>query len=552
MVVGLLGILKAGGIYVPIEPSHPVTRIAMMLEDAGIKLVATQQPLPETWPVPNLRFVDIDAAQEPGGESEENPSAGIVAENLAYTIYTSGSTGAPKGVMVSHAALRNTLLWRRAQFSLSPSERILQNIPFTFDPSLWQILGALISGAGLVLVRPGGHRDLPHLFEQIAAHEITITDFPPSLLQELLEGEEIKSCHTLRHIFVGGEVLSAELQQKFFSRSAAELHNVYGPTETAIDAACWTCRRNGAAASVPIGRPIFNKEIYLLDNDLNPVPVGVSGELCIGGVGLARGYMGQPGLTAERFIPHPFSSSGARLYRTGDLARYRADGNIEFIGREDSQVKIRGLRIELGEIEQLLKRHPVVQEAVVIASAWGKETRLVAYVTAGREGAGLTSGQLRSFLKDVLPESMLPVAYVVLEELPRTAGGKVDRKALPVPEAQAAVRNGALAPRNALERTIAEIWQEVLGLPKVGIDDNFFDLGGHSLLLVRVHRRLVHELKRSLPVMDLFQYPTIGALAQHLAQDQPENISAERLQAKARQQRLAVAQQAHRRARGNQ
>jgi amino acid adenylation domain-containing protein len=551
MVVGLLGILKAGGVYVPIEPSYPITRIAMMLENAGIKLIVAQRPLPETWPVPDLRFVDINATEEPGRESEENPSAGIVAENLAYIIYTSGSTNAPKGVMVSHAALRNTLLWRRAKFSLSPSERILQNIPFTFDPSLWQILGTLISGAGLVLVRPEGHRDFPHLFEQIAAHEITITDFPPSLLQELLEGEEIKGCHTLRHIFVGGEVLSAELQQKFFSRSGAELHNVYGPTETAIDATCWTCRKNVATASVPIGRPIFNKEIYLLDNDLRPVPIGVSGELCIGGAGLARGYIGQPGLTAEKFIPHPFSSSGVRLYRTGDLARYRADGNIEFIGREDSQVKIRGLRIELEEIEQLLKRHPAVQEAVAVTSAWGKETRLVAYVTAAREGAGLASGELRSFLKDTLPESMLPVAYIVLEKLPRTIGGKVDRKALPAPEAQATVRNEALAPRNALERTIAEIWQEVLALPKVGVDDNFFDLGGHSLLLVRVHRRLVRELQLNLPVVDLFQYPTIGALAQHLTHGEPENISAERLQAKARQQRVAIAQQAHRRARRN-
>ena len=554
MIVGLLAILKSGGVYVPLEPHHPRARVGAILTDAQVTVLLTQRGLAEKWETTNLRAIHLDAIGEKADEIDMNPSTAVDGENLAYILYTSGSTGAPKGVMISHAGLRNTLLWRRATFALSPSDRVLQNIPSIFDPSLWQILGTLISGATLVLANHGGQYDFPHLFEQIATNAVTITDFPPSLLSELLDAREIEGCHSLRHIFAGGEVLSKEVQQKFFSRLGAELHNVYGPTEAAIDATWWTCRRDHQTSPVPIGKPIANKEIYILDDNLCPVPVGVCGELFIGGAGLARGYVGQPDLTAQKFIPHPFGGPGSRLYCTGDLARYRQGGEIEFLGRADRQVKIRGLRIELEEVERVLERHPAVQETAVVVLQSDRESRLVAYAGIGSRTTAPTVRELRKHLKDNLPESMIPSAFVVLEKLPRNAAGKIDRQALPSPDPESASAGSVLAPRTPLEQTIAGIWRDVLALPKVGMDDNFFDLGGHSLLLVRVHQRLVLELGQNLSVVDLFQYPTIGDLAQHLSRQIPKLISEDKLRRKAKQQQLAIArqQQAHRRARSVQ
>lgn len=554
MIVGLLAILKSGGVYIPIDPDHPRTRMVAILADARVGVLLTQRSLAEKWDATNLSVIYLDATGETADDSEMNPATAVDGDNLAYILYTSGSTGTPKGVMISHAGLRNTLLWRRATFALSSSDRVLQNIPFVFDPSLWQILGTLISGATLILANHGGQYDFPHLFEQIATNAVTITDFPPSLLSELLDAPEIEDCDSLRHIFAGGEVLSPEVQQKFFSRLGAELHNVYGPTEAAIDATWWTCRRDHPASPVPIGKPIANKEIYVLDDNLYPVPVGVCGELFIGGAGLARGYVGQPDLTAQKFIPHPFGASGSRLYRTGDLARCRQGGEIEFLGRADRQVKVRGQRIELEEIERLMERHPAVQESAVVVLQSGKELRLVAYAGIGSGTTTPTARELRKHLKDNLPESMIPSAFVVLEKLPRNAAGKIDRQNLPAPDTEFASAGSVLAPRTPLEQTIAGIWQDVLALPKVGMEDNFFDLGGHSLLLVRVHQRLILELGQNLSVVDLFQYPTIGDLAQHLSRQIPKGISEDQLRRKAQQQQLAIArrQQAHRRARSLQ
>jgi amino acid adenylation domain-containing protein len=545
MVVGMLAILKAGATIISLDAAQPAARLGFMARDAGIKLVLTRDDQPLSWLEDPAQIVPLQAA-ESSQENEQNPCVPVAAENLAYIIYTSGSTGSPKGVAVPHGSLSNTLLWRKAAFALSGRERVLQNIPATFDPSLWQIFGSLISGAALVLLRHGGHQDFPHILEEIAAHKITITDFSPSLLQELLEIEDLQACDSLRRIFVGGEVLSAALQEKFFQRLPSELHNVYGPSEVAIDATCWTCQHGAAAKSVPIGRPISNKAIYILDVELRPVPIGVTGEIYIGGAGLARGYVGQPGLTAEQFLPNPFSAPGSRFYRTGDMGRYRFDGAIEFLGRRDYQVKIRGVRVELEEIERVLERHLDIKEAVVTASPWHGENRLVAYITPVNPSIGAPeAAALRAYLKESLPDSMVPSAYVSLEILPRSSSGKVDRQALPQPDdaAAASPQESIAQPRNAMERGIAKIWQEVLGVSVVGINDNFFDLGGHSLLLARVHRRLCQDLGRNLQLVDLFRCPSIRSLAKHLSGQEEDQVPAERLRNKALRQIASISRQ---------
>ena len=556
MVVALLAIFKAGATYVPLDPAHPVVRLSFMVKDAGIRLVLTRQDTSLPWLPDTTQVVSLQTI-EPSVAWKKNPQVPLAADNLAYIIYTSGSTGSPKGVCVPHSSLSNTLLWRKIAFAMSERERVLQNIPATFDPSLWQILGSLISGASLVLLRHGGHQDFPHILEEIAAHKITITDFPPSLLQELLEIDDLRACDSLRRVFVGGEALSAGLQEKFFGRLRAELHNVYGPSEVAIDATCWTCQRGAAAKPVPIGRPISNKAMYVLDAELQPVPIGVPGMLYIGGAGLARGYNSQPGLTAERFFPNPFGAPGSRFYRSGDIARYRFDGAIEFLGRSDHQVKVRGVRVELEEVESVLKRHPGIREAVVAASFWQGENRLLAYVTPADTCTGTPdAAALRAYMKERLPDAMVPGAYVSLQTLPRNSSGKVDRKDLPPPDAviEVPLQGSLVPPSNGLEREIAKIWQEVLGIPAVGIHDNFFDLGGHSLLLVRVHRRLCQDLGCTLQLVDLFRCPSIHALAKQLKSKEEEQLPAERLRDKALRQIASQArqQQAYRIARSRQ
>ncbi|HYX25953.1 MAG TPA: amino acid adenylation domain-containing protein, partial [Thermoanaerobaculia bacterium] len=438
--------------------------------------------------------------------------------------YTSGSTGKPKGVMVSHRAVCGTLLWRLACFSLSEEDCILQNIAFTFDPSIWQIFGALLSGARLVPVPPGSQQDFAGLARTVARAGVTITDLAPPMLEAFLEQEGLDECRGLRLLFAGGQALPASLAGRFQERfPAAALQNIYGPTEVAIDAATWTCAPLPAGRTVPIGRPVAGRRLLVLDRWLAPVPLGVPGELYIGGAGLARGYLGEPALTAERFLPDPWAiAPGARFYRTGDLVRHLADGLLEFLGRSDRQVKIRGFRVELGEVEAAIARHPEVRETAVAVRRDPLGQPLIAAWFAAAPGSSLTAGELRLFLRSRLPSYMVPAALVPLPALPRTASGKVDPMALPAPEAVASARGAAgAAPQTGLERVIAEVWREVLGVEEVGIEDNFFDRGGHSLLLVRVHARLQKLLDREIPIVDLFHHPTIAALARHLG-DRPE------------------------------
>lgn len=514
MVVGLLAVLKAGGAYVPLDPAYPHERLTLMLEDARPRVLLTQTKLAAHLPACGASVVAVDGAgEELARASVNNPPRNVNEQNLAYVIYTSGSTGLPKGAMNSHAGLRNRLLWMQDAYRLSEADRVLQKTPFTFDVSVWEFFWPLMAGACLVVAEPGGHQDSSYLVELIKAQRITTLHFVPSMLQAFLEESGLEECRRLRRVICSGEALRPETQERFFSRLNAELHNLYGPTEASIDVTFWQCRPDAETRSVPIGKPIANMQTYVLDDELKPVPVGVAGELYLGGVGLARGYLNRPELTARRFIPHPFSRHpGERLYRTGDVARYLPDGNIEFLGRVDHQVKVRGFRVELGEIETTLARHPAVREAVVIAhgDASGNK-RLVAYLVAG-EPRPATS-EWRAYLKEHLPEYMIPSAFILLDKLPLNANGKLDRRSLPPPEwTRPDAERSFHAPRNHIEETLANIWARVLGVEKISVHDNFFELGGDSILSLQIVAR-ANQAGLRLKPHQMLQHQTIAELA---------------------------------------
>jgi amino acid adenylation domain-containing protein len=527
MVVGLLGVLKAGAAYVPLDPDYPPERLSYMLDSAQVKVLLTHERLRgQTPPFPGP-VLDLDGAEEQRRIAEqktENLDVAILPEHLAYIIYTSGSTGRPKGVMNSHGGLLNRLLWMQEEYRLEPRDVVLQKTPFSFDVSVWEFLWPLLAGAKLVVARPGGHQDPSYLATLIQDQQITTLHFVPSMLAVFVDEERSKQCKSIRRVVCSGEALPPELARRCLaSMPWTELHNLYGPTEAAIDVTYWKCLAEDTRASVPIGKAIANIRVYAVDEGMNPVPVGVPGELCLGGVGLARGYWGRGDLTAERFVPDGLSGRmGERLYRTGDLVRWLADGNLEYLGRLDHQVKIRGFRIELGEIETALMGHPKVQEAVVLAREdEAGDRRLVAYVVAGREsgesknGSGsrtLGSSELREHLLGRLPEYMVPSAYVQLEKLPLNHNGKIDRKSLPEPERDTTERE-FVGPRNATEETLCRLWQEVLRQERVGVHDHFFKVGGHSLLAAQLATRLRGSFKVDIPLRRMFEAPTIAQLA---------------------------------------
>jgi amino acid adenylation domain-containing protein len=496
MVIALLGVLKAGGAYVPIDPDYPKERIEFMLQDAEPLVLLTQEHLACTLPATSSRIVCLDRDwSDIGVRSSENCASGVTTENLAYVIYTSGSTGQPKGAMNTHHGLVNRLLWMQREYGLSCEDRVMQKTPFSFDVSVWEFFWPLMTGACLIVAHPGGHRDPGYLVELIAREKVTTLHFVPSMLHAFLQETDLKPCHSLKRVISSGEALSCDLQEEFFSRLDCELHNLYGPTEASIDVTYWKCERGGSAGgggSVPIGRPIANTQIYILDRDLNPVPVGVPGELHIGGVGLARGYWRRAELTKEKFIADPFSPvPGARLYKSGDLARYRADGVMEYLGRLDQQVKIRGQRIELGEIEATLKDYPGASENVVIVREdTPGDKRLIAYLVT-KDKSSVSLSELRSFLNERLPEHMVPSAFVLLDALPLSPNGKLDRRALPAPEpSRPELENRYVEPRTAEEIVLARIWADVLKVDKIGVQDNFFELGGDSILSMQIVWRL--------------------------------------------------------------
>ena len=522
MVVALMGILKAGGCYMPLDPDYPSNRLALMLEDAQPPVILTQETLLPRLPARQAPAICLDSDwARIASEPDTNLGVQSTRNDAAYVIYTSGSTGKPKGVVNIHEAIVNRLQWMQDAYRLTAADRVLQKTPYSFDVSVWEFFWPLVTGASLVMARPGGHRDPEHLAQVISQEKITTLHFVPSMLRLFLESAKLPKHSSIRQVFCSGEELGADLQRMFFAASDAELHNLYGPTEAAVDVTYWACRRDDLRSFVPIGRPIANTQIYILDHNLSPVPIGVGGELHIGGIGLARGYLNRPELTAERFIPDVVSNrKGSRLYRTGDLSRYLPSGEIQYLGRIDHQVKIRGFRIELGEIGAVLAKHPGIKGCVVTA----REDRpgdkmLVAYFEAQGHEAPETS-ELRDYLKKELPEYMVPAAFVCMDRLPLSPNGKVDTKALPAPEQRSSEgKEGFLAPRDSVEQVLAQLWAKVLKLQRVGLNDNFFDLGGHSLLAVRIIVEIENIYGRRLPLATLLQAPTVGALAEVLRKE---------------------------------
>jgi amino acid adenylation domain-containing protein len=525
MIVAMLAVLKAGAAYVPLDPAYPQERLRFMLEDSAPVALLTQQRLRDLFSGTSVALPVLDLGDTTIWNSRPETSAdpgsiGLTPQHLAYVIYTSGSAGLPKGVMVQHRAVVNRLVWMQRAYKLGTCDAVLQKTPFGFDVSVWEVFVPLIVGAHLVIASRDGHTNPLYLSESILKNKITIIEFVPSMLHAFLKHIHVTEFPTLKYVISGGEILPLELVQLFRRQLPhVDLLNTYGPTEATIDVTAWTCTDSPLPDHIPIGRPIANTRIYILDTSGQPVPEGVAGELYIGGVQVARGYLNRAELTAEKFLKDPFvEEPGARMYRTGDLARWLSDGNIEFLGRNDFQVKIRGFRIELGEIEARMMEHPAVCEAVVIAREdTPGDKLLVAYYTSSEERESPGAEQLRSHLSSLVPEYMLPAAYVPLQALPLTPNGKLDRKALPAPEQDAYAAPAYEPPQGEIEEKLAAVWADVLDIERVGRNDNFFALGGHSLLAVRVVSRLRQTLGVDVAIRDLFTHTVLTELAKILA-----------------------------------
>ncbi|MBN3876527.1 amino acid adenylation domain-containing protein [Nostoc sp.] len=518
MVVGLLGSLKAGGAYLPLDPEYPNERLAFMLEDAQVSILLTQQRLIDRLPEHQAKLICLDEAWEQIAQNnQDNPTSEVKAFHLANLIYTSGSTGKPKGVMVEHKGLCNLAQAQIQTFGLTSDSRVLQFASFSFDASISEILMALGSGATLYLGTKDSLLPGKPLIEQLRDRSITHITLPPSALAVMPESE----LSALQTIIVAGEACSSELIRQW--SAGRNFFNAYGPTEASVCATIAKCTEDDNKIS--IGKAIANVQVYILDEYLQPVPIGVPGELHIGGTGLSRGYLNRPELTKEKFIPNPFKGAGeSNLYKTGDLARYLPDGNIEYLGRIDNQVKIRGFRIELGEIKELLNQHGDVQTACVIAREDHLgDKRLVAYVV-GHKQHSPTISQLRSFLSSQLPQYMIPHAFVMLESLPLTPNGKVDRRALKAPDSREGLEISFVAPRSPIEEILTQIWTQALKVDQVGIYNNFFELGGHSLLATQLVSRIRNIFKVELPLREFFARKTVAELAQVIRQLQQQNL----------------------------
>lgn len=516
MVIGLLGILKAGAAYVPLDPSYPKQRLAFMLEDAQVALLITRQDLLTLFPAFKQQTFCLDTGQEVLRSAPvANPQGEIASEMLAYVLYTSGSTGKPKGVIISHQALSNHMQWMQSTFPLCTNDSVLQKTPFSFDASVWELFAPLLAGVRLVIAEPERQQDSVYLIQEISLQQITILQVVPMLLRILLDNPGFATCQSLKRVFCGGETLSRELAQRVFACLDVELINLYGPTETTIETVVWSCTKEEKQVVVPIGHPIDNIEAYVLDTNLQLKPFFASGELYLAGVGLAYGYLNQPELTAQQFIPHPFSTQpGARLYKTGDFARYRPDGAIECLGRADNQVKIRGFRVEIDEITHNILQHPAIGDCIVLVQEVAPGvTSLIAYLVTSLTQGSITE-IMRSYLAEELAEYMIPDLFIVIETLPLLPNGKVDRKALPSPrqilDAQAEEH---LPPRSPTEQILTEIWAQLLGCESVSIHHSFFHLGGHSLLASQLIARVREIFQVEISIRSIFEQPTIEALA---------------------------------------
>jgi amino acid adenylation domain-containing protein len=536
MLVAFLGTLKAGGAYVPLDPSYPEQRLAYMINDARLRVLLTQQQLVSSLSGHDAKLVCLDRDWHIIEEqSQENPVSETSARNLAYVIYTSGSTGTPKGVLLEHRGLCNVIPAQMKLFGVRSESRILQFASFSFDASVSEIFMSLIGGATLYLEKQQSLLPGPELVELLRDRAITTITLTPSMLAA---SNGLGDLSTVSTIISAGEACAAEIVSEW--ADGRRFFNAYGPTEATI---CATVARCAATDQKPsIGRPIANTQVFILDQHLRQVPIGATGQLHIAGCNLARGYLNRPALTAEKFIPHPFSHEpGARIYKTGDLARFLPNGEIEFLGRVDNQVKIRGFRIELEEIEATLAQHPGVREVAVVVQQDKPENQgesyLVAYVVPREQDApGL--GEMRDYLRERLPHYMRPANIVIRDSLPLTSAGKIDRSALRRAEKRSPEsQEEYVAPKNELEQTLAQIWQEVLGLEKVSTNDNFFDLGGHSLLMAKVHGRLKEMLEKDMAMVDLFRYPTINSLAKFISNEHDERPTLKQIHGRAQKQK---------------
>ena len=520
MVVGILGILKAGGAYLPLDPEYPQDRLNFMLADAAVPVLLTQERLLESLPPHSAHVVCLDADwPQISQESASNLTSTVIAENLAYVIYTSGSTGRPKGVMVTHGNVVRLFSATAEWFNFGAGDVWTLFHSYAFDFSVWEIWGALLYGGRLVVVPYLVSRS-PHAFyDLLRERNVTVLNQTPSAFRQLIQAEQgIEDARSLalRLVIFGGEALEPQSLKAWFQRHGdqrPQLVNMYGITETTVHVTYRPILETDNPRSM-IGVRIPDLQVFVLDQQLQCVPVGIAGEIYVGGDGLARGYLQRPGLTAQRFIPNPFSADpGVRLYRTGDLARFRADGDLEYIGRADHQVKVRGFRIELGEIEAALARHPYIKDAAVIAREDSPgDKRLVAYVIPTASDPDI--GAVRSFLGTCLPDYMVPAAFVTLDSFPLDPSGKLDRKALPAPDnTRATLSTDFVAPRTSLEQDIADIWTALLGVKRIGIHDNFFELGGHSLLLTQLATRLRDTFGVEVPMRILFDVPTVEGIS---------------------------------------
>ncbi|KYC88117.1 non-ribosomal peptide synthetase [Bacillus amyloliquefaciens] len=531
MVVGLLGIVKAGGAYMPIDPAFPVERIRYMLENAGVQRVLTSSSLASSLPLENMDVTFLETDEELSGKERvivTQPTSnisrnviGLETNNLAYVIYTSGSTGLPKAVMVEHRALTNRIDWMQKKYKINASDVILQKTPYSFDVSVWEFFLPLISGARLVLASPNGHTDPEYLISLIKSSAVTTLHFVPSMFRVILGQKAWIECRTIRRVFCSGEALAPDLVLKHYALNSAPLFNLYGPTEAAIDVSHWHCSELNKLNFIPIGKPIQNVKLYVLNDYGSPQAVGCRGQLYIGGDCLARGYLNNPELTREKFIPNPFSANqGDRLYKTGDVVRWLKDGSLEYSGRNDDQTKIRGIRIELGEIEAKLNELSMVETSLVMVREDSPgEQRIVAYIVLSDcvQDNKTLQATLNESLKMSLPDYMIPSAFVILDDIPVTVNGKVNRSILPTPESNDFITEVYVAPRTQNEKILVDIWSELLGFEKdkIGVSDNFFALGGHSLLIPKLLARLqLHGL--SVDIGDVFESSTLTILAEKI------------------------------------
>ena len=508
-IVAVLGVLKAGAAFVPIDPTYPQDRIAYMLEDSEISVLLSQSDIVDKLPQHSATVFRLDT-DWPNVDTlaPENLKVNTAPSNLAYVIYTSGSTGKPKGTMLQHQGMINLANAQKQKFDIHAGKRILQFAPMSFDASVWETVMALLNGATLVMTDQESLTTGDGLLAVLRDEKINTVTLPPSVLAVVPNAD----LPDLQTIVTAGEACSLELVQQW--GPGRQYVNAYGPTETTV-CASWYETSDKDTKAPPIGRPIDNTDLYILDANFNPTPIGVAGELCVGGPSLARGYLNRPDLSAEKFIPNPFGPEGSRLYRTGDLVRYLPDGNIEFLGRIDHQVKVRGFRIELGEIEAVLDEHPRVRDVIVLAKEVRQDdVRLVAYLVFNSDEKP-TVNDLRGYIKNLLPDYMVPATFVYLDEMPLTPSGKIDRKALPVPDlSRPDLQVEYVAPRNETEEKLVAICMDLLQLKKVGVNDNFFDIGGHSLLATQFMSRMRDQFHVELPLRTLFEKPTVAALAE--------------------------------------